>query len=97
MVRYVVLLTLTEKGIAAVKDSPNRAESFRAAAAKAGVSIETLFWTVGQYDGMIVLNAPDEAAAAAVVLELGKGNHTRSCMLRAFDADEFRNILGKMP
>ena len=31
-----------------------------------------------------------------VVLELGKGNSARSCMLRAFDADEFRNILGKM-
>ncbi len=96
MVRYVVLLNFTEKGMAAVKESPNRAESFRAAAAKAGASVEALFWTIGQYDGMIMLNAPDEATAAAVVLELGKGNSVRSCMLRAFDAEEFRNVLGKM-
>lgn len=96
MVRYVVLLNLTEKGMAAVKESPVRAESFRASAAQAGATVEALYWTVGSYDGMFVLSAPDEATAAAVVLDLGRQNGVRTCMMRAFDADEFKNVIGKM-
>ena len=96
MVRYVVLLNFTEKGIAAVKESPVRAGAFRAAATKVGATLESLFWTHGPYDGVFILNAPDEATATALVLELGKGNNIRTCMLRAFDADEFQNVVDKI-
>ncbi len=96
MTRYVVLLNFTEKGIAAVKDSASRAGQFREAAASAGATVESLFWTLGPYDGLLVLSAPDEATAAAVVLQLGKTNQVRSCMLRAFDAEEFKAVVDKV-
>lgn len=96
MIRYAVLLNFTEKGIAEVKDSISRADRFRAAAAKMGASIEQTFWTLGQYDGLMILSAPDEATAAALVLELGKSSSVRSTMLRAFDAEEFRSVVGKL-
>lgn len=96
MVRYIVLLNFTDIGIAEVKDSPARAEAFRAAVSRAGATVESLFWTVGPYDGVFILNAPDDATAAAVVLQLGKANTVRSCMLRAFDADEFKSVVGKI-
>ena len=96
MVRYVVLLSFTEDGVAGIKDSPARSEAFTAAAAKAGVTVESMFWTIGPYDGVVVLSAADESTAAAVVLQLGKTHAVRSCMLRAFDAAEFREIVGKV-
>lgn len=96
MLRYVVLLKFTEKGVAAVKDSVARADAFRAAAAKSGAKIEALYWTLGPYDGLIILSAPDEATAAAIVLDAGTGGHIRTSMLRAFDEDEFKSVIAKL-
>lgn len=96
MTRYVILLNFTEKGIAGIKESPRRAIAFRAAAEKAGATVESILWTLGTYDGVIVLSAPDDATAAAVTLELGMGNAVRTTMLRAFDAEEFGHIVKKI-
>lgn len=96
MTRYVVLLNFTEKGIAGVKESSARSQAFRTAAEKAGATVESLYWTLGAHDGVIVLSAPDDATAAAVVLELGRSNAVRTSMLRAFDAEEFGSIVNKI-
>ena len=96
MIRYMVLLNFTEKGIGGVKDSVNRAESFRSTAAKVGTTVEAVFWTLGTYDGMFMLSAPDEATAAALVLEVGRTNNVKTCMLRAFDAEEFNGVIAKL-
>ena len=96
MVRYMVLLNFTEKGMGGVKDSVNRAENFRSAAAKLGAKVESVFWTLGTYDGMFMLSAPDEATAAAIVLEVGRTNNVKTCMSRAFDAEEFSKVVDKL-
>lgn len=96
MSKHVVLLKFTEKGIANIRQSPDRAAAFQAAAEKAGVNVETVLWTAGPYDGILVLDAPDEAAATGLVLGLGKAGNVSTCMLRAFNADEFRSVVGKM-
>jgi len=96
MVRYVVLLNFTESGATTAKTSTERAAAFRAAAGKAGAEVESVYWTLGSYDGVFVLRAPDEATAASLVLDLA-GKHTvRTCMLRAFDASEFKAIAAKL-
>jgi uncharacterized protein with GYD domain len=97
MARYVVLLNLAEGGVAAVKDSVAWADAFHTAAAKAGATVEALFWTLGLYDAMFLLDAPDETTATALVLEMDKRNNLRSCMLRAFSTEEFAKIMGKVP
>ncbi len=96
MMRYVVLLSFTGKGLAGVKDSPARAEAFRQAADKVGAKIETVYWTMGAYDGVVVLSAADEATAAGLVLQLARGGNVKTSMLRAFDVDEFKAVLGKI-
>jgi uncharacterized protein with GYD domain len=97
MVRYVLLLKFTDKGINQIQDSPGRAEAFKKAAAQAGATIEAQFWTLGKYDGVIVFNAPDENVGVALALNLGKLGFVRTSTLRAFQADEFKNLLTKMP
>ena len=97
MARYVVLLNFTEKGMSGLKESVTRAESFHETAAKLGSKVVDMYWTLGIYDGVLILEAPDEATASALVIEFGRGNDVKSCMLRAFDADEFKAIVGKVP
>lgn len=96
MIRYVVLLTFMEKGLANVRDSVARAEAFRHAAGKVGATVESQFWTQGAYDGMFVLTAPDEATATALILDLAGNNAVHTRMMRAFDSREFKNITDKL-
>ena len=97
MNRYLMLLKFTAKGIAAIKDSPKRATAFRAAAKKAGVTLEAQYWTLGAYDGVIVLRAPDEATAVGLAMSLGKAGNVTTCTLPALDEKAFKAGLGKMP
>lgn len=97
MVRHIVLIQFTDRGIGEVKDSPDRAAKFREAATRFGVTVEAQYWTLGAYDGVLVLSAPDEATATAAILSVAKQGYVRTCMLRAFDAPEFTSIVGKVP
>src|SRR5438874_1068664 len=95
MPRYVMLLKYTDKGVANVKDSPKRADAFRALVAKHGAKVETQLWTMGEYDGLVVLTTPDESEMAALALGLSKLDFVRSTTLRAFDEAEFQAVLGR--
>ena len=96
MQRYVVLLKFTQQGESKISDSPQRAKAFTDRAAKAGAKVEAQYWTVGPYDGVLILSAPDESTAAGLVLGLGRDANVATCMLRACDAGEFQSILNKM-
>ena len=92
MERYLMLFKFTDKGIGAIKDSPGRAKTFKDAAAKVGATVEVQLWTLGEYDGALLLSAPNAGVAGALALGLGRLGNVRTTLLRAFDADEF----GKM-
>ena len=84
MATYIVLGKFTEQGIRGVKDTTKRAEAFKAMAKKAGATVKDLYWTLGQFDVMTVVDAQDDATLTALLLSTGAlGNlHTQS--LRAF-------------
>ena len=96
MIRFAVLLKFTEKGITNINHSPDRALAFRSSVEKTGGKVESQLWTLGSYDGVVVFTAPDETTAAGLVLGLGKSDSVSTCMLRAFDAQEFKAVLGKI-
>ncbi len=93
MSKHVVLINFTEKGITQIKHSPERAAAFRAQAEKVGATIDTVLWTTGAYDGLLILDAPDDATAASLVLGLAQSGNVSTCMLRAFDAEAFKAVL----
>jgi uncharacterized protein with GYD domain len=92
-----MLLQFTEKGRAEVKDSPGRAETFRAQAEKVGATVEAQYWTQGEYDGIVIFTAPDDAVASAAALNLSRLGFVRTCLLRAYERDEFTTILERLP
>lgn len=97
MATFITLANFTDQGIKGVKDSPKRAETFKAMAAKAGVSVKSIYWTLGHYDLVVTAEAPDAAAATSLNLAVAALGNVRTETLTAFSAEEFGKILGKMP
>ncbi len=96
MALYIVLANFTEQGIRNVKDSPKRAEAFKSMAKKCGATVKDLFWTLGQYDIVAVLEAPDDISITSLGLSSGALGNVRTQTLRAFTQADIKNILGKM-
>jgi uncharacterized protein with GYD domain len=96
MVAYVVLANFTDQGIRNAKESPKRAEAFKAMAKTFGVTVKELVWTQGRYDVVTIVEAPDEASFMSLTLSLGALGNVRTESLRAFSADEMTKAVGKM-
>ena len=97
MITYIGLLSFTEKGVQAIKDTTKRAAAAREAAKKFGVNIREMLWTMGEYDMVCVLEAEDEHALAAFNLATAMQGNLRSHSLRAYPAGEMDKILAKLP
>ena len=96
MVTYVTLFNWTEQGISKIHDTIKRAEDFAAQAEKAGARVKAQYWTVGKYDGIVVLEAPDEATAVGLIAKVARLGFIHTHSLRAFDSAEMRGVLGKV-
>ena len=97
MAKYVALLQYTDQGIRGVKDTSKRATAFwEKTAGKFGVKVSELLWTLGQYDSVVVAEAPNDEAMAACSLSLAKLGNVKIQTLRAFQAPEVESLLGKV-
>ena len=97
MATFITTLHFTEQGVKAVRDTCDRAASFKATARKMGVKVTGLYWTLGAFDGVLVCEAPDEETATALLLHLGSLGNIRTQTARAYDAAEMKKILGLLP
>jgi uncharacterized protein with GYD domain len=96
MATFISLLRFTDQGIRNVKDSPNRYEAFRAMAEQLGVRVKDLYYTVGHYDIVAVLEGSDEAVTTALLRVCSLGN-VRTETLRGFSLDDMKKIVGTLP
>jgi uncharacterized protein with GYD domain len=94
MPRYITLIRFTEQGAKHIKQSTARARAFAETVAKAGIKVEGQYWTIGNYDGALVLSADSERKVLHALAELGAGGSVRTETLQAFDAKEFEAIIG---
>ena len=96
MATYITLANFTDQGIRNIKDSPDRLVAFKAMTEKLGVSVESVYYTVGSYDIVTVLEGSDESVTSALLKVASLGN-IRTQTLRAFSADEMKTIISKLP
>ncbi len=97
MATYVTLLNFTDQGIRSVRETTKRGKAFREMAEKSGAQVREIFWTLGSYDLVSVIEAADDEAATALLLGLGMMGNVRSQTLRAFSSDEVERILTRLP
>jgi uncharacterized protein with GYD domain len=94
MTRYISLIKFTEQGAKNIKKSTARAHAFDKAAARAGVKIEGQYWTMGAYDGVLIISADDERKALHCLTELASSGNVTTQTLPAFVDSEFDAIVG---
>ena len=58
--------------------------------------MKEILWTQGQYDLVTIVEAPDDAAIAAMGLSVAKMGNVTGQTLRAFTASEMEKILAKV-
>lgn len=97
MATYISLLRYTQQGIEKIKDSPARLDAARKAFEQLGANIKDFYLVTGQYDAIVIAEAPDATTIAKVSLALGSRGNVRSETLRAFTEEEFRKIVGALP
>jgi len=95
MATFISLVNFTDQGIRGVKDSPKRAEAFKATAKKLGVTVKEVYWTVGRHDVVVVMEGDDEAVTSTL-LKIGSLGNVRSETLRAFSSAEMGRILANV-
>jgi uncharacterized protein with GYD domain len=94
MATYITTIKFTQKGLEGIHESPKRANAFKAAAKKMGVKVKDIYWTLGYFDGVIVLEAPDEETASAAMLHLALQGNAHTTTARAYDSAEMEKVVG---
>lgn len=80
-----------------IKESPQRTESARKAIEAAGGKMGELYLTMGQYDFVTIVEAPDDETFARLLLTIASGGTITTETLRAFTEEERKQIVSKMP
>ena len=95
MPSYITLINWTDQGAKNYKDSVDRYEAAQKAMSAAGVSFKEIYWTIGPYDLVGVVEAPDDETATAALLTVAGQGNIRTTTLRAFSAGEMRSVIAK--
>jgi uncharacterized protein with GYD domain len=96
MPTYIALMNWTDQGIRSIKDTVRRRDQADALAQKHGATIEQVYWTVGPYDIVAILDAPDDESTTSILLELGSGGNLRTTTLRAYGREEMSGIIQRL-
>ena len=97
MATFISLINVTQQENSDLKDSPGRAAKFTSMAEKAGAKVKEIYWTIGSYDVVVVMEAPDDKTLAVALLGMGSFGNVRTQTLRGFDSSEMKEIVSKAP
>jgi uncharacterized protein with GYD domain len=96
MSNYIALMKWTEQGIKNVKDTIKRAKAFEDAIEKAGGKSVGVYYTMGRYDFVAIIEAPNDEAIASILYNLGRLGNVRTETLKAFSVAEASKIIEKL-
>jgi uncharacterized protein with GYD domain len=94
MPTYILLSTLSAQGVQTLKANPDRLREVNHDVEELGAKVLHQWATLGEYDFISVVEAPDAATIARVSVALGARGSTKVQTITALTIDEFRNALG---
>ncbi len=97
MPTYISLIQYTQQGLQSIKESPKRLDAVRKEFEKAGLKIKEFFLVMGEYDIVLVSEAPNDETVAKTSLMLGSKGNVRTRTSRAFTEAEFRSLIQSLP
>jgi uncharacterized protein with GYD domain len=96
MATFITTIKFTQQGVKGIDETTRRAAAFKAAAKKLGVKVANVYWTLGEFDGVVILEAPDDQTAMTALLHLASQGNVHTTTVRAFTAAEMEKILTKV-
>ena len=89
MPTFVMLTTLSPEGVQTVKNNPSRIKEVNREVESLGATVKAQWATLGRFDFVNIVEAPDEATIARVSVALGARGSTKIRTLPALNVDEF--------
>jgi uncharacterized protein with GYD domain len=97
MPNYMTLARWTQHGIQNIKDSPARLDAFKQLVKSAGGEVKAFYMVTGQYDMVVITEAPSGDVMAKVALATASKGGITTETARAFTEDEYRKIIASLP
>ena len=97
MATYITLIRYTQQGVQNMKESPARLDAAKQAFQAMGAELKEFYLLMGQYDAIVVAEAPDDETATKLAITVGSAGAVRTETLRAFTEDEYRKIIDALP
>ncbi len=94
---YVGLFNFTESGLQAMRESPARVREVVHWLEDHGFDIHAVYYTMGQYDLICIIESPDEESQIRAVLALNQQGLFRTMTMKAHSVDEFAEIMERLP
>ena len=96
MATFITTIKFTQQGIKGIDETTKRAAALKAAAKKMGAKVTDIYWTMGDHDGVLIFEAPDDETATTFLLHIGASGNVHTSTVRAFTAAEMDKILTKV-
>ena len=93
MPTYILLSNLTDDGAATLKEKPNRLQEVNKEIEKLGAKVTAQYATLGLYDFVSIVEAPDNESIVRVSVELSSRGSVRLLTLPAIPVANFVRIL----
>jgi uncharacterized protein with GYD domain len=97
MARFVMLIRYTDEGVRHFKDFRSRMDHARRGAEELGVTIQSFHLTMGEYDAVVLFDAPDARTAAKLSLINASNGRVRTITMPAFSEDEAAELASELP
>ena len=97
MSTYIMLSRFTQQGLQNIKDGPARVAAARQTLKGLGCELKDFYLTMGQYDSVVVVEAPDDATIAKASIAIGSLWNSRIETLSAFTEEQYRDLVGQLP
>jgi uncharacterized protein with GYD domain len=97
MGKFVMLIRYTDEGIRDFKGFRQRIEHARKGAAELDVTIDSFHLTLGDYDAVVIFDAPDARTAAKLSLINAANGRVRAVTMPAFSEEETAAIANELP
>jgi len=97
MATYVSLVRFTDQGVRTVKEAAERIAAAEKLFTQVGARMNEIYLTMGRYDYVVVMEAPDDEAATKAALAVSALGNVRTETLRAYTRPEIGKIIGGLP
>jgi uncharacterized protein with GYD domain len=96
MPTYINLVNWTDQGISNIKEGPQRMDAFKKLVEAVGGKLKGVYFTMGRYDIVTIIDAPSDEALANIVISTESKGSVRTETMKALTEDQFRDMITKI-